>query len=703
MQRSLAGPHLASGSLEGSSGGDTITGQPSSTTGLTSGDQADSAGGSTCPVKPGEGAMICDAGICAYPISCNALKLACPDTVRGEYTIDPDGDGRGAPAPTVRGVEHRLRVMDPRRPRNQPPMMRRLPCFPVLGLVALAACPADVNLGELSLTDSDGSSSDASDSADVPTTGEPMAPEDQPVLEWSLSPIKQFRFSWAPVGAGHYQLMESPDVAEPYVQVGEDIAADATEVAITVALYARLNARYVLRACNGMACSESEPVAISGSLAEAVGYVKASNPGAGDSFGSYVAISGDGGTLAVSAPSEGSGAAGVGGDQTDNTAVGAGAVYLFTRVDDAWAQEAYLKAANPDPEDQFGFKLALSGDGATLAVAAPYEDSLAAGIDGDPGNAGVDAGAVYVFARTGGAWSQQAYVKASNPGSDDLFGYSVALSSDGDTLAVGAVHEDTDATGGAAYVFTRTGVLWSQEAYIKASNPSAYSFFGGDVALDDSGDTLAVGAGLESLTGAAYMFTRADGVWSQQAHLQAAIPIEFESFGYGIGLSGDGNTLGVGAIGSTFVPVGYPFVLGAVYVFRREGSAWAQEAIVKTGSLGDDFGTGVRLSTDGTIMAVGSVYEDSDAIGLNGDQNGDLAPQAGAAYVFRRQGDAWWQQAYVKAPNAEGNDYFGSSVALSDDGSILAVGAAKEAGGSSGIGGDQADNAAPGAGAVYLY
>ncbi|MBK7827369.1 hypothetical protein [Nannocystis sp.] len=570
-------------------------------------------------------------------------------------------------------------------------------------MIALAACPADVNLGQLSLTDSDGSSSDATDSADVPTTGEPTAPEDQPVLEWTLSPIKQFRFSWAPVVAGHYQLMESPDVAEPYVQVGEDIAGDAAEVAITVPLYARLNARYVLRACNGMACSESEPVAISGSLAEAVGYIKASNTGVDDSFGSRVAISGDGGTLAVSAPLEGSGAAGVDGDQTDNSAVGAGAVYLFTRVDDAWAQEAYLKAANPDPGDQFGFKLALSGDGATLAVAALYEDSLAAGIDGDPGNAGVDVGAVYVFARTGGAWSQQAYVKASNSGSEDRFGYSVALSSDGDTLAVGALLEEDSPTGGAAYVFTRTGVLWSEEAYLKASNASAYSFFGGDVALDDSGDTLAVGASVESLTGAVYMFARVDGVWSEQAYLRAAIPIELETFGHAVGLSGDGNTLGVGAIGATFVPVGYPFVLGSVYVFRREGSAWAQEAIVKTGSLGDDFGTEVRFCTDGTIMAVGSVYEDSYSIGLNGDQDDDFAPQAGAAYVFRREGDAWWQQAYVKAPNTEGSDYFGSSVALSDDGSILAVGAAKEAGGSSGIGGDQADNAAPGAGAVYLY
>ena len=171
---------------------------------------------------------------------------------------------------------------------------------------------------------------------------------------------------------------------------------------------------------------------------------------------------------------------------------------------DAFAQDAYVKASNTEEFDNFGLSVALSGD--TLAVGTYLEDSAAIGIDGDESdNTASTSGAVYVFTRDGaGVWSQQAYVKASNTEENDRFGYSVALS--GDTLAVGANGEDSVATGidgdesdnnatnsGAAYVFTRDGAgVWSQRAYVKASNTEEFNRFGLSVAL--SGDTLAVGA-----------------------------------------------------------------------------------------------------------------------------------------------------------------------------------------------------------------
>jgi FG-GAP repeat len=125
------------------------------------------------------------------------------------------------------------------------------------------------------------------------------------------------------------------------------------------------------------------------------------------------------------------------------------AVYVFVR-DPAgdWVQQAYVKASNTDAGDYFGAGLALSGDGNTLAVGASSEDSTATGIGGNEGNAFANAGAVYVFVRDGAeAWSQRAYVKASNTGVNDSFGSIVALSEDGNTLAVGAYHEDGNATG----------------------------------------------------------------------------------------------------------------------------------------------------------------------------------------------------------------------------------------------------------------
>lgn len=161
-------------------------------------------------------------------------------------------------------------------------------------------------------------------------------------------------------------------------------------------------------------------------------------------------------------------------------------------------QQGYLKASNTDANDGFGYSLALAGD--TLVVGAPGEASA----DGNQTDNGApDSGAVYVFTRTGSNWSQQAYVKASNTGAGDLFGSSMALV--GDTLAVGAFGEasangnQTDNSApesGAVYVFTRTGSVWSQQAYVKASNTGSLDLFGSSIAL--AGNTLAVGAFFEA-------------------------------------------------------------------------------------------------------------------------------------------------------------------------------------------------------------
>jgi cysteine-rich repeat protein len=177
-------------------------------------------------------------------------------------------------------------------------------------------------------------------------------------------------------------------------------------------------------------------------------YVKASNTGSNDTFGAHIALSADGSTMAIAADAEDSAATGINGNQADNSTRNAGVVYVFTRVGATWQQQAYIKASNTGMDDAFGWSIALSADGSTLAVGAFGEDSSATGINGNQASeSDVDSGAVYVFTRSGATWSQVAYVKASNTELNDGFGFGVALTGDGSILAVGALSEASAATG----------------------------------------------------------------------------------------------------------------------------------------------------------------------------------------------------------------------------------------------------------------
>ena len=240
------------------------------------------------------------------------------------------------------------------------------------------------------------------------------------------------------------------------------------------------------------ACSIDAATFTPGQLA----YIKASDTELGDFFGQSVALSADGSTLVVGAYGEASRAMGIDGNQLDRSVMAAGAVYVFTRSDGMWTQQAYLKASNTGIGDSFGYSVALSANGSTLAVGAIGEASNATSIGGDQiNNLAAGAGAVYVFTRSGTIWSQEAYVKGSNTRAGDNFGRQVALSADGDTLAVGALFDDSMAPdAGAVYMFTRAGKNWQQHAYLRALSAGAGDAFGCSVALSGDGSTLAVGA-----------------------------------------------------------------------------------------------------------------------------------------------------------------------------------------------------------------
>jgi hypothetical protein len=268
----------------------------------------------------------------------------------------------------------------------------------------------------------------------------------------------------------------------------------------------------------------------------------------------------------------------------------------------------------------------LSADGNTLAASSFDEDGGARVIDGPDDNTRGAAGAVYVFTRTGSTWSQQAYLKGSRNERADQMGYSVAISDDGNTIATGAGDEDCVLPGvnppgcdndspaniganiwvGAAYVFVRNGNTWTEQAFIKATNPRPYNSYGVKLALSGDGNSLAVTAYLEDSGG--------QGVRGPELLPFLALPF-----------LEDWRERKDEAEES-----------GAVYFYTRTGTTWTPRAYIKGSNTqaGDEFGSAVALSRDGRIMAVGAHNEDSAAKGLSGNQADNSADDSGAAYIF---------------------------------------------------------------------
>lgn len=384
-------------------------------------------------------------------------------------------------------------------------------------------------------------------------------------------------------------------------------------------------------------------VAAAGPLTQQA-YLKSSNSGVADAFGSAVAISGD--TMVIGAPAEDSGSMGVNGGQASESALQSGAAYVFVRSGDTWTQQAYLKASNTGAYDSFGWSVAISGD--TIVVGAHQEDSAATTVNGSgSNNSASNSGAAYVFQRSGTVWTQQAYLKASNAGAADLFGSAVAVS--GDTVVVGANRESSNATG-------------------------------------INGDGSGNGA---FNSGAAYVFHRIGTNWSQQAYLKASDTAASAEFGSAVAI--DGERLVVGAP----LADGYR---GAMYVFSRSLAAWSQQARVTSSNAAPDARFGCAVAISGDTIAAGARGESS---GLAASPADTSAPESGAAYVFKWDGLLWTEQAYLKASNPGAGDFFGKSLSL--DGDTLAVGAFGEDSAATGVDGNPSSNSASDAGAAYLY
>jgi len=371
----------------------------------------------------------------------------------------------------------------------------------------------------------------------------------------------------------------------------------------------------------GQACAQGcDPVQVAKLLA--------SDGAAHDQFGSSVSLSGD--TALIGMP-----------EDNDNGDF-SGSAYVFTRSGGVWTQVAKLLASDGAAFDEFGDSVFLSGD--TALIGARF--------DTDNGDF---SGSAYVFTRSGGVWTQQAKLLASDGATGDHFGISVSLS--GDTALIGAYLDgDNGPESGSAYVFTRSGGVWTQQAKLLPDDGAAGDHFGWSVSLN--GDAALIGARLDdgdngTDSGSAYVFIRSGGVWTQQPKLLASDGATNDRFGSAVSLSGDTALIGMPEDNDNGPES------GSAYVFTRSGGVWTQQAklLASDGAAFDEFGDSVFLIGDTAL------------IGAYGDA--DNGTNTGSAYVFTRSGGVWTQQAKLLASDGAAYDYFSDSVSLSGDTALI--------------------------------
>jgi len=389
-----------------------------------------------------------------------------------------------------------------------------------------------------------------------------------------------------------------------------------------------------------------------------------------------------------------------------------------------------INSSPPIDNTLFGFSSDISENGSYIIVGNPYEVS--------------QTGAAYVFYNSGsGGWVQQAQLLASDAATGDQFGWSVSINSTGDVAVVGAPQEDTGGSdAGAAYIFTRTGSTWTEQTKIQASDKTAGDLFGYAVDINRIGNGILVGAPVAGVPGnapgAAYFYVEGGGAWSQQQKIQAGDLADQDNFGCSVAIAGDADTIAsmyaiVGADskpvatadGAVYIFGGFPLSQqqkfsganssdflgdgvsindagdiavagarnalvnsirsGAAYVYTRSGSTWTQQQEITrqdNPTAGDGFGRGVSINDAGNIIIVGAIGVDV------------TSTNSGAAFTFQYGGTSWQQTRYLPAQAGLQNDTnMGRSVSISGNSSTVIAGAPNQS-----VGGGFSFN-----GVVYIF
>lgn len=513
----------------------------------------------------------------------------------------------------------------------------------------------------------------------------------------SVAP-RELRLNWTPAARVlQYRIYEQRTPHARLKQIGRALPRSATST--TVPLSAHLQswdgASYFVAACNLAGCTRSAPVSAADQAANAIEIVTSeyephepSGGTANQTFGMQVALSADGNTLAVA----------------DNWYYGggewpwygSGAVYVYGRLNNAWALQAKLEPTNPRGYDDFGTDLALSADGNRLAVGSQYEGYDAPSQDAGPGS-------VFVFERVNNVWTQQAVLRPTAQQDGASFGRTVEISGDGNVLAVGAPYETADVDGtqvgeaGAVYVFSFRDGTWEAASEVRAPNPESYDRFGFGLRLSQQGASLAVLAaeqnemtedfetgGWPNRNNTVYLFGNADGTWEPQGEIEGS-PEEPMLGGYsyategqveGFALSADGRALAIASPFATASDNG----AGLVRLYERVGAYWAPAGSALTPSVPDRraFGMQLAMSANGRTLAVTATRED----GVYGEPH---------VIVFAKRNGSWSERTALRSPLYPDYSSFGNALALSASGDRLAVGSSSY------------DTAATSWGAVLVY
>lgn len=380
----------------------------------------------------------------------------------------------------------------------------------------------------------------------------------------------------------------------------------------------------------------------------------------GDYFGYDVDISGNGNTIVV----------GSYGAESVNTDTGA--AFVYKRIDNNWIQETKLVASDVETGDYFGYAVSISGDGNTVVVTSPLENEVT-----------IQAGAAYIFKYVGGSWVQDIKITDINGAYLDRLGVATAVNYNGDRVAIGAAWRNSGSywDNGAVYVYRQESSIWYLEAILEANIGETYAYYGRAVGMSANGSVIVVGAAYADVvgyeSGAAYIYTREGNNWTEAIRLVPSDATAESYFGESVAISGDGNTVAIGAhLADTTSPD-----TGAVYIYRNINGTWVQSYKVMSTEVntGDKFGLCVSLNSNGTLLTVA-------AESVSGGPS-----TSGGCYLFALTEAGWTQQSVLLSTDIEVGDGFASSSAISGDGSTIIMGSPND------------DDGGASSGSVYIF
>lgn len=571
----------------------------------------------------------------------------------------------------------------------------------LLVIAALAACSGSDSGSDTGESVSSGSSSvsSVSSSSSSKTGTTPVAAPQS--FSMQPSAIKKFNFQWEAVeGASYYQLFENPDGNSGFALIADNI--EATTYKLDVPLHLRAEASYMVQACNQSGCSgASDTASVTGNLSQAIGYIKAPM------------------TLGTTV--------------IDAKFIGGQIAMYFAEY----------------PVSQYFGTVALSGDGATLAVFTSNDLGGEAEADSEA-RTRFEKGkpAVFIYRKNENGWLLKDKISDIARGDLSLasdgnvlavmrgktvdlyrytegwvkepslplesYGRSMAFSADGSVLAVGAAdpvfrptpeNPSPPPVVGLVYLFENNDGSWVKQAVVNPidiGDGGRALDFGERVSLSADGTKLAVAASSTSLPrlSGVYLYQKSeDGQWQPDTYLSSPEGISGTFFGRALSLSADGTHLAV---------TEYLLSHNAHKVHIYTGESWTLQSTVipESGMNTNSFGYEIALSALGDVLAVCASRDSTGSVAIEPTDDGAVfssdAGGSGAGYVFRLQNDVWQQVSFIKSPNPDSGDGFCGSLAISNDSEVLAIGARGEDGSATGVGGDF-DNDARNSGAVYLY